>query len=263
MNHALLKLSDMELRELSSALRSGRLNLCSPAIALERIMPKASAANVMKHFQELASRGYSPDLLAETIDLVLSDRARREIPDELMQLVITGPDTANAVRDTAVVVRDVFANAERTVLIAGYAVHQGQQVFQALAERMDRRAELKVRMFLDVHRDLNDREHDSLVVRRFLERFRAYQWPAGKRMPEIFYFPESLNDNSDKRSALHAKCVVVDQKTVFVSSANFTEAAHNRNIELGLLINSHALAERITNHFDSMLAQGVLQSASN
>jgi len=103
-----------ELRDLSSTLRSGRLTASSSAMAFERIMSKASAANAMKQ-----------------------DRARKAIPDELMQLVITGPDAANAVRDTAVVVRDVFATAEESVLVAGYAVYQGLQVFQALADLME------------------------------------------------------------------------------------------------------------------------------
>ena len=263
MNDALLNLSDGELRELSSALRSGRLTASSSAIALERIMSKASASSVAMHLQELGARGYTAGLIADTIELLLSDRARRSIPDELLQLVITGPDAANSIRDTAVVVRDVFANAEQTVLIAGYAVYQGQQVFQALADRMEREPKLKVRMFLDIRRERNDSADSPVVVRRFLEQFRSRQWPEGKRVPEIFFFPASLDDNLEKRSVLHAKCVVVDQKTVFVSSANFTEAAQNRNIELGLLINSPALAERITAHFDSMLAQGFLRSASH
>ena len=261
MNDALLNLSNLELRELCSALRSGRFTVSSSPIALERIMPKASALNVARHLEELHARGYSVAVIADTLELLLRDRARRAIPDDLMQLVVTGPDAANAVRDTAVVVRDVFTNAAENVLIAGYAVYQGQQVFQALADRMDREPTLKVRMFLDIGREPGDAANDSIVVGRYLERFRTREWPQGKRVPEIFYFPASLQTSSEKRSVLHAKCIVADQKTVFVSSANFTEAAHNRNIELGLLINSPALAERITTHFDSMLAQGFLRRA--
>ena len=35
---------------------------------------------------------------------------------------------------------------------------------------------------------------------------------------------------------MHAKCVVADSRHVFVSSANFTEAAQERNVEIGLLL---------------------------
>jgi len=44
-----------------------------------------------------------------------------------------------------------------------------------------------------------------------------------------------------------------------VSSANFTEAAQERNIEVGLLVRSPRLADQLTNHFDSLLAAGFLE----
>ena len=70
--------------------------------------------------------------------------------------------------------------------------------------------------------------------------------------------PLSLDEAPEKRAALHAKCVVVDRHTVFVSSANFTEAAHERNIEVGLLIQGGWLADRITGHFEAMVVEGLL-----
>jgi phosphatidylserine/phosphatidylglycerophosphate/cardiolipin synthase-like enzyme len=198
--------------------------------------------------------------MADTIDLLLADRASRSIPDDLMQLVITGPDATSAVRDTAVVVRELFARAEQSILLAGYAVYQGQQLFQALAARMEEVPQLKVRLFLDIRRDTNTSE-SGIIIKRFLDEFRARQWPKGQRLPELCYFPASLDGGVEKRAAMHAKCIVSDRKTVFLGSANFTEAAHERNIELGLLIDSPALADRITMHFDSMFAQGFLRAA--
>jgi len=62
-----------------------------------------------------------------------------------------------------------------------------------------------------------------------------------------------------KRASLHAKCVVVDRREVFVASANFTEAAYERNIEVGLLIHPSMLAERLVRHFEALLAEGVLK----
>jgi phosphatidylserine/phosphatidylglycerophosphate/cardiolipin synthase-like enzyme len=152
-----------------------------------------------------------------------------------------------------VVVLDLFAHAERSVLVAGYAVYQGQRVFQALADRMQQRPALAVRLFLDVRRPAGDTSSATDVVRRFGERFRRDDWPQGCPLPQVFYFPLSLEAAPDTRAALHAKCVIVDRHLVFVSSANFTEAAHERNIEVGLLIQAGWLAERITGHFDALV----------
>jgi len=59
-----------------------------------------------------------------------------------------------------------------------------------------------------------------------------------------------------KPGSLHAKCIVVDAEHVFVSSANFTEAAQERNIEVGLLIQSRALGERVRRFFDALVDSG-------
>ena len=45
----------------------------------------------------------------------------------------------------------------------------------------------------------------------------------------------------------------------FVSSANFTEAAQTKNIEVGVLLRSHAFARRLTNHFESLAALSILK----
>ncbi|MGA7566750.1 MAG: hypothetical protein WBW53_11885, partial [Terriglobales bacterium] len=74
-----------------------------------------------------------------------------------MDLVTTGPETGGvANRSTAVVVSELFREAEHTVLVAGYAVYQGQRVFQALGNRMVQHPKLETRMFLDVPRKQGD-----------------------------------------------------------------------------------------------------------
>jgi phosphatidylserine/phosphatidylglycerophosphate/cardiolipin synthase-like enzyme len=50
--------------------------------------------------------------------------------------------------------------------------------------------------------------------------------------------------------------VVADCRDVFVSSANFTEAAQERNVEVGLLLHSTSVAERLTRFFDTLCESG-------
>jgi phosphatidylserine/phosphatidylglycerophosphate/cardiolipin synthase-like enzyme len=157
-----------------------------------------------------------------------------------------------------VVVRELFSAAQRTVLLAAYAVYQGQQVFRTLADRMQERPELQVRLFLDISRGPGDTTVASDFVRRFAERFKTRQWPRDRPLPEVFCDPRALDLSADQRACLHAKCIVVDREAVFVSSANFTEAAQERNIEVGLLVRSAVLADRIVRHFEALLAAGLL-----
>jgi phosphatidylserine/phosphatidylglycerophosphate/cardiolipin synthase-like enzyme len=144
------------------------------------------------------------------------------------------------------------------VLVAGFAVYQGREVFKRLGERMAERPALRVRLFLDVRREPADTSPDAEVLRRFARRFRAQEWPAG-RLPELYYDPRSLGWEAGKRSSLHAKCVVVDRRVALVTSANFTEAAQTRNIEVGALIRSARFADQLAGHFETLADAGVLR----
>ncbi len=157
--------------------------------------------------------------------------------------------------------RDLFANATKTVLVAGYAVYQGQKVFQALADRMMTIPTLQVRLFLDIQRPQGDTSAVSEIVRRFSAQFRASQWPNDRPLPQVFFDPRSLDTASTKRACLHAKVVVVDSQSVFISSANFTEAAQQRNVEVGILASSVSLANRLTEFFDKGVASGIFSLA--
>jgi len=79
-------------------------------------------------------------------------------------------------------------------------------------------------------------------------------WVARRREQQ-----RSLQLDLERRACLHAKCVVVDRLDVYVSSANFTEAAQERNIEVGLLARSRRLAQQLTNQLDALLDAGLLR----
>ena len=46
---------------------------------------------------------------------------------------------------------------------------------------------------------------------------------------------------------------MVDDEAVFITSANLTGAALDRNIELGVLIRHRALAAGVANHFQGLI----------
>jgi phosphatidylserine/phosphatidylglycerophosphate/cardiolipin synthase-like enzyme len=231
-------------------------------MSVQRLISNPIAEAVASELQRLADQGSTAEQLAATLELLVQDRSRRPKLEEVLDLVTTGPEVCGVTnRDTSVVVRELFTCAQRSVLVAGYAVYQGRDVFRALADRMAEQPELKVRMFLDVQRGPGDTSMASEVVKRFAERFKTREWPSDRPLPKVFYDPRSLCLDADKRACLHAKCVVVDGEAVFISSANFTEAAQERNIEMGLLVHSDWLAQRVTRHFDALLAAKLVEPA--
>jgi phosphatidylserine/phosphatidylglycerophosphate/cardiolipin synthase-like enzyme len=117
-------------------------------------------------------------------------------------------------------------------------------------------------MFLNVERRSGDLSAADIVIAKFQQRFRETQWPKGVRLPEVYFDPRSVEPHDASRSAcLHAKFVVADSKQVFVSSANFTEAAQERNIEVGVFSENPRLAEELRVHFQTLIDHGYLRQA--
>ena len=143
-------------------------------------------------------------------------------------------------------------------MIVGFAIHQGRDVFAALAERMQHRLDLAVRLCLDVRRPPGDKTRADALLRRFADRFVRQEWP-GPRIPEVFYDPRNLIEGDGSRASRHAKCVVVDGVKAFIRSANFTEAAQFRNIEIGLVTYRPDVAAAVERHFEGLIERGHLR----
>ena len=62
---------------------------------------------------------------------------------------------------------------------------------------------------------------------------------------------EKRRAGSSSSASLHAKTFALDRARVFVGSFNFDQRSALLNTEMGLLIDSPALAERLANGFDS------------
>ena len=258
MTDAFIILSNTDLRALIAGLRSRRIAAPYSNLQLTRIVSSNLAHNVAAGLAEFASLGFSSEQLVAVLELLEKDRYEGRTTEPPIDLVTSGPEAPGiSNRDTSVVVRELFAHAHESVLVVGYAVYQGQQVFEALAQRMEELPKLEVQLFLNIARPDRDTTTSEILVSRYAQRFRDSQWPRGCRFPEVYYDPRSVADEETVRSSLHAKCVVVDAEQVFVSSANFTEAGQERNIEVGLNIRSGWLAKRLIRHFKLLHEHGL------
>jgi hypothetical protein len=249
----LLSLAPTELYALASSVRNGRVSSPYSALNLQRIVGEHSAESVSKKLEFLTASGMSPEALSVCLELTADALGSRPKLEDFIDLVTTGVEAGGvANRSTAVVVSELFREAEHSVVVAGYAVYQGHKVFQALGDRMLAHPELDVRMFLDVPRKKGDTSSPNDLIAKFVQQFKSSHWPNGMPLPRVYCCGQMMALNG-KPGSLHAKCIVVDARHVFVSSANFTEAAQERNIEVGLLVQSHILPERVCRFFGALL----------
>jgi phosphatidylserine/phosphatidylglycerophosphate/cardiolipin synthase-like enzyme len=111
--------------------------------------------------------------------------------------------------------------------------------------------ELSVTLLLNIQRRRSDTTASENLVRMFADRFWQSDWPGSSR-PRVFYDPRAL-EQEGPGGVLHAKAVVADDETAFITSANLTEAALDRNIELGVLIRDRTFALSIVGYFRNLI----------
>jgi phospholipase D-like protein len=255
------KLGRPAMLSLAAALESGRLRAPFAASGVARYAPSPLSVEVSAALAEMAALGMAPAAMGYTLRLLSQEREGAQALSDRVDLVWTGPEVAGSTsRDTAVVVRELFAAARKSVLVSSFAMDRDEKarnLFQPLAERMDALPELEVRMFLNVGRPYGSDAGDAEVLREFAETFHNRVWP-GQHYPAVFHDPRALALGAGPRACLHAKCVVVDDERLLVTSANFTEAAHERNIEAGVVLADAGAARAMRLQFESLVTAGLL-----
>ena len=252
MTDALAALPAHLRRRLAQALDAGALATPYSSPALHAVLGHPDSA-VLAALEALARMGVTDRAAAAWVRAL--DRAAS--PAAQPDLVWSGPEvTGLHARDTRRAYDELFGSATRSLWAVSYAYFDGPRVFDRLARRMEAAPELKVRLLLNIHRGQRDTSSSEHLVRRFADQFWDKDWP-GKVRPDVFYDPRSVDPEA--RGVLHAKAVVADDESVFVTSANFTGAALDENIELGLLVRYRPLALSVVRHLQGLIDRGMLR----
>lgn len=177
----------------------------------------------------------STESVTAVIAAVLAERRHSTEPEP--ELVWTGPETkVSSARDTSVVLRELFAKARKSVLIAGFRFDHGKTLLEPLHAVMRDHA-VTCSIFAD---------------RSEAKAFIGREWPFGPPFPEIY-----VDGRDEQFSSVHAKCVAIDDREIFVTSANFTDRGQRRNVEVGVLLSGQRLADRLARQWQSLVESGV------
>lgn len=253
-------LSRSHLQGLSQALAAGRMTLESSPAQWARLVPEEQASALAETLNQLALQGLTSQVAAFMFGELAQERARTQAALDRVGLVWSGIEMPGSEsRDTRMVVRELFAEARHHVLLSSYALDQPRKaraLFKPLAENMALHPQLRVQFYLHIKRPHRSQTEKDRLLWDFAEEFRRC-WPA-ERLPEVYHDPRTLDRDQTRRVSLHAKCLVVDFRKVLITSANYTEAAQDRNIEAGLLVDDAVLAGQLINQFDRLRDEDLL-----
>ena len=172
----------------------------------------------------------------------------------LIELVWTGPsNTRLPVRRIDQIFYDLISKADQKILLVTFAAYRVERLVQQLAKAISRGVSVTL-IFESEAESEGQLTKDAVAAFQELPRtqVRIYYWPLAKRD----------RNPAGRPGKLHVKCAVIDDAAL-IGSANLTEDAFNRNMELGVLIRDNATVHAIEHHFDELIRQGWFAEVTN
>ena len=175
----------------------------------------------------------------------LTERSR-----EAVELVWSGPDTHHVpVRRSEQVYLELIESARDSLFIGSYVWVNIPKIEMAIREAIARGVD--VRMLLESTDKGADTFFKDTIARvtKELPGATIYVWPQENRDLGAGGYP-----------SMHAKCAVADGKRAFLTSANLTSAAMDKNIETGVLADGGNVPRMLSRQFLNMITQGDIQT---
>lgn len=254
----LLQFPASTLRDFANGLRGGSLR---HGITSGLIQPffGARAGEVAQQLAFAVGSNGSPALLAAFVDVLADSQAGTESALRSVMPVLSGPAVPGvSVVSTPSMVRGLFEEAKNRVLVSSYVFHEARDLLAPLAKRMDVDPNFEVIVVTDLSTRRQGNEPLAMLANRFRAQFLDKIW-SGSRAPEIWHDPRGVQEpDRSKSGVMHAKTVIIDETAALVTSANFTEAAQSRNIEVGILLRHSVPVKTLGAFFEGMMATGYL-----
>ena len=143
---------------------------------------------------------------------------------------------------------DLIANAKREILMVTFAAAKIERLTGELWKAA--KVGVKIRLVLEFEEASEGQlSYDAMKAfpAALIQATQIYYWPVEKRERNL----------AGRPGKLHAKVAIVDDFAL-VSSANLTDDAFNRNMEVGLLVKNAEFLVTAKSYFESLIAAGTL-----
>lgn len=238
--------SPAKVRTVASALRG----LSSPAAApaantlAETPAARAAVARVVAAWAQWQASGN------EVAGMLLgASEARLRVERELsVELVWTGPTTRFVpTRRTEQVLLDLIASATTDMFLVSFVAYDVRSVVTAMNEAASRGVRLRVLLEASTSHGGSLNVDPAATMRASVPAAELFTW---RDRPEPFV-----------DGKVHAKVAVVDGARAFITSANLTGHALEKNMEAGVLINGGPVPKTLSDHLQALIDVGVVARA--
>jgi len=164
-----------------------------------------------------------------------------------VEMVWTGPSSNLVpIRHTEQVLKEVIESAKTKLFVVSFVAYDVPNIHVALNNAIERN------VAVDILVESSQSTHSKIQVdsvpkmRKSVPRANIYIWDQSQS-------PQSAI------GVVHAKCAVADDCIAFITSANLTTAAMERNVELGVLIKGGDLPARLDQHLRALIVSDVIK----
>ena len=166
--------------------------------------------------------------------------------EQSTELVWTGPTTPFvSARRTEQALLQVINSAEQTLFITSFVAYDVSTIVKALNAAYERG--VSITMLLESSQD-----HGGSINIDVIGKMRGLVPGA-----QLYAWRDKTGDFADGR--VHAKVAVADKNSCFITSANLTGYAMEKNMEAGVLISGGAVPHTLADHLISLLQAKIIQ----
>jgi cardiolipin synthase len=216
-------------------------------------MPVTNNAGLSLHMGavvRMASERMSWEALSWAIDVAYGCHNRWRT-EQRVEFLWAGPSPANQLpaRRIDQSLYDLIAQAQSEILLVTFAAAKIERLASALLKAAQRG--VRIQLILEFEQSSEGQlSYDALKAfpGSLIAAVEVFHWPAEKRQ----------RNQAGRPGKLHAKIAIVDG-TVLVSSANLTDDAFNRNLEVGIMADNPVLRLTIKSYLESLISDGTLR----
>ncbi len=180
--------------------------------------------------------------------LIGASHAYRQAKSESeAELVWTGPSSELvATRKTEQALLEVINAAREKLFLTSFVAYDVASIMAALGKTADRDVALSMLL------ESSDRHGGGVSIDGIARMREAF--PSAR----IFFWKEKGDEFVGGK--VHAKVAVCDEKACFISSANLTGHAMEKNMEAGVLIRGGALPRTLHRHLEALVTVKIVQT---
>ena len=232
----------------SIASRLKTLNSGEDPIGIVSLVGSGLAKKTLQDFLDAWTRtNYSGETVALALQTASHTR-KNTLEEQKVELVLTGPSTPFAItRRTEQVLLDLINSASLELFLTSFVTYRWASILEALQRAVARG--VRVHVLLEASKE----DGGSL------EKNQAEEIESLVPLANVYHWTSKSDEFEGGK--VHAKIAVADAAIAFVTSANLTGHAMEKNFEAGLLVRGGEIPGDLSSHIQGLIDHKIITKA--